>query len=113
MAKHKFKLTGGGHTEGGKDYKAGDVVTSDQNLVALFPNKFEALGPAPSKDEEEGDEESNEKDGTKHAGTKVKDLDPNEEEEGDEDAEPKEEDAAPKKAKKAKKPKPGDDDWKD
>ena len=38
----KYTLVGGGHVdEDGKPYKRGDTVTSDKDLIKLFPNKFE------------------------------------------------------------------------
>lgn len=39
----KFRLTSGTHYEGGKRYVKGQVVTSSENLVKLFVNKFEAV----------------------------------------------------------------------
>lgn len=47
MAKKKqqFVLTGGGHRESdGTSYTRGEVVESDRDLVALFPNKFAPVG---------------------------------------------------------------------
>lgn len=39
----KFRLLGGGHNEGGKLFKKGDIVESARNLVKLFENKFERI----------------------------------------------------------------------
>jgi len=41
----KFRLKSGGHREGKKLYKPGDIVESDRDLVAAFVNKFESVLP--------------------------------------------------------------------
>lgn len=51
----KFRIIVGEHSEGSQTYYAhkegatvrNDVVESDRNLVALFPNKFKRYAPAP------------------------------------------------------------------
>lgn len=46
----KIKPRCGSHAEGGKVYRAGDIVPSEKDLVALFPFKFEkAVDNVPSK----------------------------------------------------------------
>jgi hypothetical protein len=39
-----YKVKAGSHQEGGKIYKAGDVVQSYNDLDHMFPGKFEVLG---------------------------------------------------------------------
>lgn len=40
----KLKEKTGSHIEDGKKYKPGEVVESDRDLVAAFPEKFERVG---------------------------------------------------------------------
>ena len=36
----KFVVESGVHSQAGQEYKKGDVVDCDRNLIELFPNKF-------------------------------------------------------------------------
>jgi len=40
-----YKLLGGQHYQGGKRYKAGDIIESDIDLAAKYTNKFEPCEP--------------------------------------------------------------------
>ena len=42
----KFRVRMGLHIEGDTTYKKGDVIVSDRDLCATFPQKFDDLGPA-------------------------------------------------------------------
>lgn len=60
MDMNKYKLKRGSHVEGGVTYSAPQIVESPHNLSAMFPDKFENLGPVVSKHspfEEEEEEE--------------------------------------------------------
>ena len=39
----KFKLLGGSHWVGDVAYNKGDIIESDDDLVAIFKNKFEKV----------------------------------------------------------------------
>lgn len=48
----KFRVLAGAHVGEDRVYKKGQVVTTDQDLNTLFPNKFQELGvKAPDDDE--------------------------------------------------------------
>lgn len=51
MRSFRLKDKVGGHNEGGKDYKAGEVVVSKRDLAKLFPLKFDEVLPIPSNPE--------------------------------------------------------------
>ena len=45
MAAYRLLPNTGTHRQGGVNYRGGDVVESDVDLVALFPQKFEKTAP--------------------------------------------------------------------
>ena len=48
----KFRLQSGGHREGKKLYKPGDIVESDRDLAKAFKNKFEPVSPDTKAEEQ-------------------------------------------------------------
>jgi len=56
--KHQFKVLAGRHVDRGRIYKTGEIVSSEADLVAAFPGKFEIVSrpvpsPEPSGEQEE------------------------------------------------------------
>jgi hypothetical protein len=41
--KTKYKIKVGSHASGGRVYTAGEIIESDKDLLALFPEKFERV----------------------------------------------------------------------
>jgi hypothetical protein len=58
--KMKFRLKDkvGSHFENGKEYKSGEVVNSNNDLIALFPEKFEKVNDS-SEEKESSDSPKN------------------------------------------------------
>lgn len=50
--KNTFKVNAGIHLQGGKEFKAGDTLQSNYDLVALYPGKFSLIAVAPQEEEE-------------------------------------------------------------
>lgn len=44
---NRYKVKAGTHIEAGRRYTKDQVVTSGNDLIKLFPEKFELVGPAP------------------------------------------------------------------
>lgn len=60
--RYRLKPKVGLHIEAGKTYKAGDIVESANNLVELFPDKFEpADQPASQASQDKAAEEAKRK----------------------------------------------------
>lgn len=47
----RFKLLIGMHSHGGTTFKQGDVIVTGTDLVKIFGEKFEDLGPSSSRED--------------------------------------------------------------
>jgi len=45
---NKFRVLKGVHIQDGREYKEGEIVTSERSLSSLFAGKFAPVGPAPA-----------------------------------------------------------------
>lgn len=48
----KYKVLEGAHRQNGKTYSKGEVVDTTKDLVAMFPNKFTAVGESDAPSQE-------------------------------------------------------------
>lgn len=53
MAMYRLRPGFGSHVEAGVSVDAGEVIETDVNLVALFPDKFEEVVLAEDEDDED------------------------------------------------------------
>ena len=51
--KRSFKVLAGLHIEDERTYSKGDIVVSEKELIRLFPQKFQDLGPVEEEPAEE------------------------------------------------------------